>query len=348
MSILSSTDNILSPQYYNHWAQNAMEKASMLDYDEDVYWLALSRRYSVLNFESVLGVYETYGSLRHLWQVEPTELASFGVKREIIGEVLTIKSSTTLQECKKLKDRLDKRGIRLIKFYDPDFPVQLKMLRGQKEGAPVLLLHYGMLTSFQRCVAIVGTRVLSQYGHTMARKLAKQLATEGCTIVSGLARGTDTEAHCGALEAARGRTIGVVAWLEPIYPEENMELASDIAKHGCVVSEFYAAGGMIRSAFVRRNRITSGLSDCVIAIESDEIGGTVHQVEFALSQKKRTFVLKPRAGDARAQRGYRYLVKLGAVPFKKVETILEYLRGREPSVMDHFVRRQGDLRVHLE
>jgi DNA processing protein len=327
-----------------------MEKASMLDYDEDIYWLCLSRKYSYLNFESVLGVYETYGSLRHLWQAEPTQLAGFGVKREIIGEVLNIRSSKTLEECKKLKDRLDKGGIRLIKFFDADFPVQLKMLRGQKEGTPILLLHHGVLTKFQRCVAIVGTRVLSQYGHMMARKLAKQLATEGCTIVSGLARGTDTEAHCGALEAARGRTIAVAAWLEPIYPEENIELASDITKHGCVVSEFYAAGpgGAIPSSFVRRNRITSGLSDCVIAIESDEKGGTAHQVEFALSQKRKVFVLKPRAGDARAQRGYLYFVKKGAVPFKKAETILEYLRGKEPSVMDHFVRRQGDLRVHLQ
>ena len=350
MQATSIRDNIFSLQYYDNWAQNTMEKASMLDYDEDVYWLALSRRYSTLNFESVLGFHETYGSLRHLWKAEPTELASFGVRREVIEEVLKIEKTRALEECKKLKDSLDKQGIRIIKFFDPDFPTQLKILRNQKEGAPILLLHHGTVTKFQKCVGMVGTRVLSHYGHMMARKLARQLSADGYIIVSGLARGTDTEAHCGALEAVRGRTVAVTAWLSPIYPDENSELASDIVKRGCVVSEFYsgAIGGLMRSAFVRRNRITSGLSECVIAIESDETGGTAHQVAFAVSQRRMVFVLKPRAGDARAQRGYKSFVKLGAVPFKKADTILEYLRGRRSSVIDRFVRQQDDLRAHLE
>jgi predicted Rossmann fold nucleotide-binding protein DprA/Smf involved in DNA uptake len=85
-----------------------------------------------------------------------------------------------------------------------------------------------------------------------------------------------------------------------------------------------------------------------VVIESDEKGGTVHQVEFALAQGKVVFVLKPRSGDARAQRGYKLFVKQGAVPFKKAQTVMEYLRGHEPSIIDSFVRQQRDLRVHLQ
>jgi DNA processing protein len=322
----------------------------MSDYDEDTYWLALSFKYSVLNLEPLLGIFERHRSLKYLWDVSPTDLGNSGLSRELVTELLTIRRSNRLDESEKLRERLRKRAVRFIKFFDESYPPQLRLLRNQKEGLPIFLLQSGTLTEFQKCVAIVGTRALSQYGHTIARKLARQLAGKGFTIVSGLARGTDTEAHCGALEATRGHTIAIPPWFEPIYPEENTELANDIMKRGCVLSEFYAAaaGGMIRSAFVRRNRITSGLSNCVIAIESDETGGTAHQVEFALGQGRVVFVLKPRSDDIRAQRGYKRFVRQGAVPFKEAETILEYLRGQEPSVIDSYVRRQGDLRVHLQ
>jgi DNA processing protein len=322
----------------------------MPDYDEDVYWLALSYKYNVVNLEPLLSIYARHGSLRYLWDVSPANLGNSGLNRDLVSQVLLIRRSIHLDECNRLRERLKKRGVRLIKFFDEHYPPQLRLLRNQKEGLPILLLHSGTLIDFRKCVAIVGTRVLSHYGHVMARKLAKQMAGEGFTIVSGLARGTDTEAHCGALEAVRGRTIAIPPWFEPIYPGENSELALDIEKHGCILSEFYAAtaGGMIRSAFVRRNRITSGLSGCVIAIESDETGGTAHQVEFALAQGREVFALKPRSGDTRAQRGYKRFVKQGAVPFKEAETILEYLRGHEPSIMDSYVSQQGDLRVHLQ
>ena len=322
----------------------------MPDYDEDVYWLALSYKYSVLNLEPLLSVYVRHGSLRYLWNIPPTDLSNSGLNRELVAQVLMIRKSIRLEDCDRLREHLKKRSVKLVKFFDEDYPPQLRSLRSQKEGPPILLLHSGTLTDFQKCVAIVGTRVLSHYGHMMARKLAKQLAGKGFTIVSGLARGTDTEAHCGALEATRGRTIAIPPWFEPIYPGENSELANDIRKRGCILSEFYAAvaGGLIRSAFVKRNRITSGLSGCVIAIESDETGGTAHQVELALAQGRVVFVLKPRSGDTRAQRGYKRFVKQGAAPFKNIETILEYLRGHEPSIIDSYVRQQGDLRVHLQ
>jgi DNA processing protein len=348
--ISASIGNISLQPHYGHCALSAIGRTSMPDYDEDIYWLALSYRYSVLNLEPLLSIYERHRSLRYLWDISPTDLVNSGLNRELVAGVLMIRKSIRLEDCDRLRERLKKRGVKLIKYFDEDYPSQLKLLRNQKEGLPIFLLHSGALTDFQKCVAIVGTRVLSQYGHTMARKLAKQLASKGFTIVSGLARGTDTEAHCGALEAARGRTIAISPWFEPIYPEENSKLALDIGKRGCILSEFYAAaaGGMIRSAFVRRNRITSGLSSCVIAIESDETGGTAHQVDFALAQRRVVFVLKPRSEDTGAQRGYKRFVKQGAVPFKKAETILEYLRGHEPSIIDNYVRQQEDLRVHLQ
>jgi DNA processing protein len=193
MSSATSIDNILSQPPYNHRAPGAVEEASMPRYAENVYWLAFAYKYSAANLEPLLSVYERYGSLKYLWDVSLSELSDSGLEREAIAEALTARKSVNLDDCERLRDRLSKRGVKLIKFFDEEYPAQLRLLRRQREGPPILLFHQGTLTSFNQCVAIVGTRVLSHYGHTVARQLARQLARQGCTIVSGLARGTDTK-----------------------------------------------------------------------------------------------------------------------------------------------------------
>jgi len=321
----------------------------MLTFPEDVYWLALSREYTDTKLSPLLDVYREYGTLRGLWE-GTVDLTKFGFDRRAITEIEKIKAYTRLENYKGIKGHLDDRGIKLLRYSDPSYPSQLRHL-SQSEGTPIALYHLGTLTTFDRCVAMVGTRVLSLYGHSVARNLAKLLATRGYTVVSGLARGTDTEAHCGALEAPHGRTIAVTAWIEPIYPSDNDELAKSIAKRGCILSEFlnYSFGGRVaRSAFVKRNRITSGLSRCLIVIESDDEGGTVHQVRFAISQGKRVFALVPRSDNSRARRGHELFLKLGAKPFKTPTSIFDYLdHGETDESMEQFTRAREDIRAHF-
>ena len=283
---------------------------------EDLYWLALTYRYTPVNIAPVLKLYEELGSLKYVWDPS-VDLKRYGFDRQLSAEIARRGKEIRPQDLEGMKKHVDERGIKLIKYCDPEFPAQLRTLVSESEGAPIALYRQGTLKILDRCVSIVGTRVLSHYGHSAARHLAKLLASRGYIIVSGLARGTDTEAHCGALEAPRGRTVAVTSWMEPVYPSENVELAKDIMKRGCVVSEFVqdlAFGRMARSAFVRRNRITSALSLCVIAVESDMEGGTVHQVKLAIAQGRQVFVLQPQSGNQRARRGYDLFVKLGETP----------------------------------
>jgi DNA processing protein len=166
----------------------------------------------------------------------------------------------------------------------------------------------------------------------MALRIARTLATKGYVIVSGLARGTDEWAHFGALKANGGRTVAVLPWMDPIYPPEHAELLSEIERRGAVVSEhptqvFWKSA---RGKFVERNRITSGLSKCVIAVESDEAGGTVHQVELALAQGKKVFAVVPKS--QRAKRGFELFLKKGAVALRSVDGVLEYLTSIGSSV----------------
>lgn len=319
-------------------------------HSEDLYWLALTCKYTPVDLTPVLKLYEELGSLRYVW--DPSVLTRYGFNRQSAAEIARRGKEIRPQDCEQMKKNLDERGIKLIKYCDPEYPTQLRTLISHSEGAPIALYHRGTLKTLDRCVSIVGTRVLSHYGHSVARHLARLLASRGYIVVSGLARGTDTEAHCGALEAPRGHTVAVTPWMEPIYPSDNVELASDIVKRGCVITEFLqdaAFGRIAKSAFVRRNRITSGLSLCVVAVESDMDGGTVHQVRLAVAQGRQVFVLEPRSGNQRARRGYDLFLKLGATPFKSPATILRYLERHEAAKgMDQFIRAQQKLQVALQ
>ena len=330
-------------------ACSTVDKANMLNFPEDVYWLALSQKYTDVNLSPLLNVYREYGSLKYLWE-GTIDFGRIGMDKRLIIEIERIKSHTRLEDYEGIREHLEDRDIRLLKFPDPGYPSQLKDL-SPSEGPPIALYRLGNMSSFDRCVSIVGTRVLSHYGHSIARRLARLLATRGYTVVSGLARGTDTEAHCGALEAPRGRTIAVTPWIEPVYPSDNEELASDIAKRGCILSEFlhFSFGARVaKSAFVKRNRITSGLSQCLIVIESDDQGGTVHQVRFAISQRRKVFVLVPRSGNLRARRGYELFLKLGATPFETATPIFDFLDHSEADRgMEQFLKAREDLRTHL-
>jgi DNA processing protein len=322
----------------------------MLHLPEDAYWLALSHSYAETNLSAVLPVYESFGSLSPIWD-RPSDLAQFNFDRRTLTELDRIKRYTRLEDYHLVRRHLDERGIKLLKYPDLGYPSQLRRLSTHGYGPPIALFVSGTLTNFERCVSIVGTRVLSPYGHASARSLGRLLAMQGYTVVSGLAKGTDSEAHRGALEAPTGRTIAVTAWMEPIYPSENRPLAEGISQRGCIISEFlhFSFGGIVaKGAFVKRNRITSGLSPCLIVIESDEKGGTAHQVRFAISQGRKVFVLEPPQGNTRAQRGYQLFMKMGATPFKDPATILDYLEsGNADRSIKDFISAQNDFGTRL-
>ncbi len=133
-------------------------------------------------------------------------------------------------------------------------------------------------------VAIVGSRVASPYGLEVARRLAADLARRSVTVVSGMARGIDSAAHCGALEGG-GATIAVFGCgANIIYPREHAALADRICERGVLVSEFPPGTPPVKSNFPRRNRIISGLALAVVVVEAAEGSGSLITADFALEQ----------------------------------------------------------------
>ncbi len=208
----------------------------------------------------------------------------------------------------------------LLPTYD-NYPPMLKEIH----DPPVVLFTRGhMKESDQLAVAIVGTRHASRYGLDQAKMLAGSLAHAGITVVSGMARGIDSAAHRGALDAG-GRTIAVLASgvLNP-YPPENGKLAEEIASSGCVLSEAAPTMLPLSGMFPQRNRIISGLSLGTIVVEAPERSGALITARHAMEQGREVFAV-PGQINSRVSQGPHSLIRDGAKLVTCVDDVLEEL-----------------------
>ena len=219
-------------------------------------------------------------------------------------------------------------NVRILTFLDDDYPENLKQIY----DPPIILYAKGDLSEKDKhAIAIVGTRRSTLYGRETASRLARQLASAGITVVSGLARGIDTAAHEGAL-LAHGRTIGVLgSGFNHPYPTENLELMGRIAESGAVITEYAMNTKPDPMNFPIRNRVISGLSLGVVLGESPRRGGAMITATHALHQNRSVFAVPGRV-DSPTFRGNHQLLKEGAKLVEDVDDILsefEYLFSPE-------------------
>jgi DNA processing protein len=177
---------------------------------------------------------------------------------------------------------------------------------------PAILYVRGSLTDADDwSLAIVGTRRATPYGRQVTERLAGDLARQGITIVSGLARGIDTEAHTAALDAC-GRTIAVLGCgPDLVYPPENAKLAARILENGALVTEFAPGTQPEAGNFPARIRLISGLSLGVLVTEAPEGSGALNTTRFAAEQGRDVFAV-PGNITNRASAGSNRLIQDGA------------------------------------
>lgn len=217
--------------------------------------------------------------------------------------------------------RASDAGARLVTPADAEYPKRLLQIY----DPPLALYVRGTLQARdEHGVAIVGSRRTSHYGMETAERLAFQLAQNGVTVISGLARGIDTAAHRGALKGG-GRTVAVLGGgLDCLFPPENAELAGQIAGKGAVITEYPMGRQPDKTTFPVRNRIVSGLSEGVTVVECDVASGAMITARQAMEQGRTVFAVPGRV-DSFGARGPHRLIKDGACLVEGVEDILREL-----------------------
>lgn len=269
------------------------------------YWLWLSGRRG-LRPEQAFRLLEHYGTPEGAYFADPEEAELLPDLPQKAKESLADKSmagaEAILAQCESL-------GLRILTFSDADYPERLKNIY----DPPVVLYVKGRLPAFDEeiAVAVVGSRNPSEYGRRMAGRLGLDLARQGALVVSGIARGIDTEALLGALKGG-GTVVSVLGGgVDVPYPRENRFLYEDVAAAGALISEYPPGTENEGWHFPVRNRIISGLCLGVTAVECTLRSGTMTTVKQALDQDRDVFAL-PGNADSPLSEGPNRLIRMGA------------------------------------
>lgn len=229
----------------------------------------------------------------------------------------------------KEKQKMASSGIGFVDRWNANYPASLAELY----DPPIGLYWKGDYVVDRPCVAIVGTRRATLYGRKVAKRFGAELARLGFCVVSGMARGTDTAAHEGALEAG-GPTLAVFGCgMDIIYPPENLELSREITAKGALLSEFPFGRRADRQTFPMRNRVVAGLCEAIIVVESAEAGGSMITARFAGEQGRQVMAVPGRI-DQSSSAGCHQLIRDGATMITSVEDVLEELRYRSTEQME--------------
>ncbi|MBI3953748.1 MAG: DNA-protecting protein DprA [Chloroflexi bacterium] len=285
--------------------------------DDLKYWLAFSRIPSLgrVRFKRLT---DYFADLAEAWRAPQAQLELAGLDRRTAEAVVAARSRI---DPERELEQVQARGVRALRWKDAAYPALLREIY----DLPPVLYVLGTLTDAHRwAVAVVGTRRATAYGREAAERLAGDLARQGITIVSGLARGIDTAAHRAALQAG-GQTIAVFGCgLDVIYPRENTTLAREIAEQGALVSEYPLGVQPKPENFPRRNRIMSGLSLGVLVVEADESSGALITAGLAAEQGRDVFAV-PGNVFSPTSRGTHRLIQDGAKLVQSAQDILEEL-----------------------
>ncbi len=286
----------------------------------DAYWLALSTIPGIGGKTAKLLI-ERFGSLPAVFDADDDELSSIP---RITPEIVSGLKSAPLEQLEDELCDLRSEGIRLLTWDSDDYPANL--LKAD-DAPPMLFLNGSIEPADERAVAVIGSREASEESVESARRLAREFASRGFTIISGLALGVDAAAHEGALDA-NGRTLGVLGCgIRHIHPRSNQSLAERILESGGLLSELHPNTPVQGRNLMARDRIISGLSLGVIVVEAGLKSGSLDTASKARKQG-RLVVAVPGSPGADE------LLSSGAVPIDPespdIDALCEQIEGHEP------------------
>ena len=258
-----------------------------------------------------------YGSARGVYNADFSKKKTSAV---ITRSMLSSLSDKDLSEASRIADFCALNRITVLFPTDEAYPALLRDL----PDLPAVLYVKGRLPDFSRipAVAVVGTRKMTEYGMLMAYSMGYGLAKGGAAVISGMAAGGDSMAHCGALDAG-GNTVAVLGCgVDRAYPSGNAYLMERIAERGAVISEYPPGTEVRKQNFPERNRIISGLSRAVIVTEADSHSGALITARKAKLQARTVFAVPGKVGE-KGSAGVNSLIKDGAEAATSAEDVLK-------------------------
>lgn len=287
------------------------------------YWLALHSVAGIgaATYQKLL---DKFGSPKEVFTADKAAIASIPrLPKEKADEILAVNEK--MDDIENLMLRLNDLGVEILTMVDQDYPA---LLRQVKNPPPIIYLYGQIQKQDEKSIAIVGSRHATEKGLQIARGFGKRLAERGYTIVSGYAKGIDTESHLGALEG-KGRTIMVLSngMLHFKLRDAGFESFEFLKQHGAVISEMFPTESWTVGAAMARNRLVVGLSKAVLVVECGIKSGTMNAAHVAQRMNRPLFVLQYQEVGEHVL-GNKELLKSGAIAiqrFSDVQLIEKYI-----------------------
>lgn len=262
-----------------------------------------------------------FENFQKAYQAPVAELIRAGLDRDLAEKFDRHRLTLNLE---REMEKLSANKISILTLWDEKFP---KLLKEIPKAPPILYVRGKMDEPEELAVAVVGTRMITNYGRTIIPGLIEPLIQRGVTIVSGMAFGVDSAAQDLAAKAGR-RTIAVLGGgldEKSLYPKHHALLAQNIIEAGgALISEYPVGTPNFKQNFVARNRIISGLSIATVVVECDLQSGTLITARHALDQNRQLYAVPGPIYSPQSQ-GPNNLLKMGAKPITSAEDILEDL-----------------------
>ena len=287
------------------------------------YWLWLTSRKG-MDPVSVLTVLDHFITPERAYYGDMEDYEGIPVRSQALQGLMDKELDTAehiLEQCEML-------GLRIMTFQDADYPTRLKQLA----DPPALLYIRGKTFYFdeEAAIGVVGAREPSVYGRQCAERFGLELARGGALLVSGIAEGIDSCAIRGALKGG-GPVVSVLAGgVDVPFPSQHRYLYEDVAAAGALISEYPPGTPHKGFHFRARNRILSGLSLGVLAVECRMQSGTMVTVNHAIEQNRDVFAVPGPIMGAPMSEGPNRLIRQGARLVTCASDILEEYWDRYP------------------
>ncbi len=267
---------------------------------DNLYWLWMSLRLGPAN-DRFVNLLSKVDSPYDLYRMDAEELGRLTDDETTVQKL----SNKQLKDAADIMDFCKKQSIGIMTYSDPRYPERLRTLI----DPPILLYYRGKWPDFDYhlCIAVVGTRKMSEYGRHTAYRLAYELGGCGAVVVSGMALGIDGVATCATIQAG-GTVVSVLGCgVDVVYPSSHARLMDAVMQHGVVISEYPPGTRPFGHHFPVRNRIISGLCQGTVVVEADTHSGALITAEHAIVQGRQLFVLPGNVGEDNTAGTNRYL-----------------------------------------